>query len=87
MFDDPARAYFLTALVRRRLNLEKTTIWTAYPNLGLLSDDRKRCVVFHHGHFVEPMYILMSTLKTMLFPGSRIPLGDLESGSRELRLD
>ena len=49
------------------------TIQTAYPNFGLLSADRKRCVVFHHGHFVESMYYLMSTLKTMFFPDSRIP--------------
>ena len=74
MFTDPVRSYFLTALVRRRKNLKNTTIWTAYPNFGLLSGDRKRCVVFHHGHFVESIYILMSTLKTMLFPDSRIPI-------------
>jgi len=74
MFSDPARAYFLTALIQRRNNLKEMTIETAYPNFGLLSDDRKRCVVFHHGHFVESMYFLMSTLKTMLFPGSRVPI-------------
>jgi hypothetical protein len=73
MFTDPTRAYFLTALVRRRSNLKNMTIQTAYPNFGLLSKDRKRCVVFHHGHFVESIYRLMSTLKTMLFPDSRIP--------------
>ncbi|MGO8761857.1 MAG: metallophosphoesterase [Desulfobaccales bacterium] len=73
MFSDPTRAYFLTALVRRRPNLHGMTIQTAYPNYGLLSADRKRCVVFHHGHFVESIYHLMSTLKTMFFPDSRIP--------------
>ena len=73
MFSDPTRAYFLTALIQRRNNLKKMTIETAYPNFGLLSEDRRRCLVFHHGHFVESMYFLMSTLKTMLFPGSRIP--------------
>ncbi len=74
MFSDLTRAYFLTALIQRRPNLKKMTIDTAYPNFGLLSDDRKRCVVFHHGHFVESMYFLMSTLKTMLFPGSQVPI-------------
>jgi hypothetical protein len=73
MFTDPVRAYFLTALIQRRPNLQGITIQTAYPNFGLLSDNRKRGVVFHHGHFVESMYILMSTLKTMLFPDNRIP--------------
>ncbi len=70
---DPVRSYFLTALVRRRPNLKGLTIETFYPNYGLLSADRKRCVVFHHGHFVESIYRLLSTLKTMLFHGSWIP--------------
>jgi Calcineurin-like phosphoesterase len=74
MFSDPTRAYFLTALIRRRNNLQTMTIETAYPNFGLLSEDRRRCVAFHHGHFVESIYSLMSTLKTMLFPGSRVPI-------------
>jgi hypothetical protein len=44
----------------------------AYPNLGLYQDFGK-CVVFHHGHFIEPLYTLMSTLRTMLFPGREKP--------------
>jgi UDP-2,3-diacylglucosamine pyrophosphatase LpxH len=73
MFSDPVRSFFLTALIQRRHNLADMTIQTFYPNFGLLSKDRKRCVAFHHGHFVESIYRLMSTLKTMLFTGSRIP--------------
>lgn len=73
MFTDPVRSYFLTSLIQRRANLKQMTIQSAYPNFGLLSDDRKRCIVFHHGHFVETIYKLMSLLKTMLFPGTRIP--------------
>ena len=34
----------------------------AYPNLGLLDDARRRCVVLHHGHYIDPIYRLMSTL-------------------------
>ncbi len=73
MFSDPVRSYFMTALIQRRPNLKQLTIQTAYPNFGVLSQDRKRCVAFHHGHYVESIYHLMSTLKTMLFTGSRIP--------------
>jgi hypothetical protein len=73
MFSDPVRSYYLTALVQRRPNLKNLTIETYYPNFGLLSPDRKRCVVFHHGHFIESIYLLMSHLKTMLFKGSSIP--------------
>ena len=73
MFSDPVLSYFLTALVRRRPNLKKFTIPTYYPNYGLISSDGKRCVVFHHGHFVESIYRLLSTLKTMLLRGTWIP--------------
>jgi UDP-2,3-diacylglucosamine pyrophosphatase LpxH len=34
----------------------------AYPNLGLLDASRRRCVVLHHGHYIDPIYRLMSTL-------------------------
>ena len=63
-------SYFLTSFIRRRSDLKqsKRTIETAYPNLGLKRDDGKKIVVFHHGHFTEDMYLLMSTLRTMLFP-------------------
>lgn len=73
MFTNPIRSYFLTTLIRRRSDLNEVTIQTFYPNFGLLSEDQKRCVVFHHGHFVESIYFLMSILKTMLFPDSWIP--------------
>ena len=39
-----------------------------YPNLGIMSDDGDRVIVVHHGHFTEPLYRLMSTLKAALFP-------------------
>ena len=34
----------------------------AYPNLGLLDKFRRRCVVLHHGHYIDPIYRLMSSL-------------------------
>jgi Calcineurin-like phosphoesterase len=73
IFTDPVPAYFLTSLVQRRPNLSSMTIQTAYPNYGLLSQDRTKCVIFHHGQFIESIYLLMSILKTMLFPSSEIP--------------
>jgi hypothetical protein len=33
-----------------------------YPNLGLLDAARQRCVVMHHGHYLDPMYRVVSTL-------------------------
>ena len=41
---------------------------TVYPNFAVLDRDRGRCVAFHHGHYVEPIYSLMTTFKKMLFP-------------------
>ena len=62
---------FLTTLVHRRF--PKIVIEIAYPNLGLLNQDSSRCVVFHHGHFLDPLYRLMTTLRTLAFPERREP--------------
>jgi UDP-2,3-diacylglucosamine pyrophosphatase LpxH len=75
--DDAPRvhAYFLSRLVRRyeHLGEKDFEISVAYPNLGLLGDDGRKCVVFHHGHFIESLYRLMSTLKTLVFPDRAVP--------------
>jgi hypothetical protein len=71
MFFDSAEellpAYFLTNLVQRHPHLKNTEIKVAYPNYGLRSEDGNRCVVFHHGHFIESIYQLMSSLQRLLF--------------------
>lgn len=81
--DDPNRvpSYFLTSLVQRYDHLKKWTISIAYPNFGLLSEERKRCIIFHHGHFIEPLYQLISTLKTLIFPHRKMPsiIWDIEA--------
>jgi len=64
--------YFLTRLVQRFEHLKDMEVHTAYPNYGLLSEDRRKCVIFHHGHFIESMYQLMSTLRKLIF-GTRMP--------------
>jgi hypothetical protein len=38
----------------------------AYPNLGILSENKEKCVIIHHGHFVESKYYIMSKLKADL---------------------
>lgn len=35
---------------------------TYYPNMGLRSDDGKRAVVMHHGHFIESTYKMLSII-------------------------
>lgn len=73
VFTNPVPSYFLNRLVQRRPNLKDLTVETAYPNFGVLSPDGRRAAIFHHGHFVEPLYLLMSTLKTMIFPDRPMP--------------
>ncbi|NIR43589.1 MAG: hypothetical protein GWN99_19335 [Gemmatimonadetes bacterium] len=43
-------------------------IVVAYPNLALLDGSERRCVLFHHGHYVEPVYHFFSKLLRWLFP-------------------
>jgi hypothetical protein len=74
------RSYFLNELMHRYSHLEHFTIYTAYPNFGLTRGDR--AVIFHHGHFVESIYHLMTTLKNMIFPSLRktpLTVDDLEA--------
>ncbi len=74
-------AYFMTKLIQRFSHLKEAIITTAYPNFGLLNSDGKRCILFHHGHFVESIYQLMSTLKTLIFPDRQMPkhIWDIEA--------
>lgn len=74
-------SYFLNGLIHRQAHLKDMDIETAYPNFGVLSPDGRKCVIFSHGHFIEPLYVLMSTLLTMLFPANQMPVDvwDLEA--------
>jgi hypothetical protein len=67
--------YLLTKLVQRYPHLRKSgfAVHTAYPNLGLYREDGSKCVIFHHGHYIEPLYQLMSGLKNLLFPERELP--------------
>jgi hypothetical protein len=69
------QAHFLTTLVQRHPGLaeRKFEVKAAYPNFGLLSRDTQNCVIFHHGHFVESLYKLMSIAKTLIFPDREMP--------------
>ena len=49
-------------------HLKDKQIKVFYPSLGLKSPDGKKCVIVTHGHYTEPIYQLMTTLKEILFP-------------------
>lgn len=70
---DQVPSYFLTKLIKRYDHLKNFTITTAYPNFGLFREDTQRCVVFTHGHFIEPLYQLFSTVRSLIFPNRDKP--------------
>ncbi len=68
-------SYFLDKILKRRSKLDieekyklrdNILIKIAYPNFGILSKSKDKCVVIHHGHFVESKYYIMSKLKADL---------------------
>jgi UDP-2,3-diacylglucosamine pyrophosphatase LpxH len=65
--DRSVAAELLTALAHRASEQSDMDLQTVYPNLGFVSDDGRRAVVVHHGHYVESMYTLMSTLNLLMF--------------------
>jgi len=69
----PVRSHFLTSLVQRYAHLKDTVIWTAYPNFGLFDDERQKGVIFHHGHFAEPIYQLVTTFMNLVFADRQQP--------------
>ncbi len=66
-------SYFLTRLVNRFDHLKDFVITTAYPNFGLFREKDQKYVIFHHGHFIESLYELMSTFSNLLFPDREGP--------------
>jgi len=64
--------HLLDTLARRR-GLERVSFITAYPNLGLVSKDERRAVIFTHGHFAESIYTMVTRLMTILFPQRIVP--------------
>lgn len=64
----PLVGFFLSRLIRRHDHLKDFKVEIAYPNLGIHDEARSRAVLFHHGHFIEDLYKLMSLLADLVFP-------------------
>jgi len=65
--------HLMTTLLRRRPHLKEAVVEVVYPNYAMFSDDGQRCVLITHGHYIESIYSLMSTLNTMIFPDRQKP--------------
>jgi hypothetical protein len=66
-------SYSLSSIVRRYTHLGRFTIKTAYPNFALFQESTRKSIVFHHGHYVESLYHLMTTLTDLIFPKRKHP--------------
>ncbi|MHC5056078.1 MAG: metallophosphoesterase [Planctomycetota bacterium] len=73
LFAGHVTSRFLNALIREHAKLPDVSFLTAYPNFGVKNEEGTKAVVFTHGHFVEPLYYLMSTLKTNMFRDRQEP--------------
>jgi len=76
MFDkgDPKKiveSQLLTQLAQQYA--DKIVVATAYPNYAIMREDEQKCIIFHHGHLIEQIYRIMSTLKTWIFPEREKP--------------
>jgi UDP-2,3-diacylglucosamine pyrophosphatase LpxH len=73
-------SFFLSNLVKRTGKLQDFEINIAYPNLGLIDSNKKRCAIITHGHFIEWIYLLMTETINLLFPDRKQPINiwDLE---------
>lgn len=76
MFVQPQReSALLTTLMcgYEHLNREHASVTVAYPNFGVVSSDGERGIAFHHGHFIESFYRLLSELRWLIEPHLRDP--------------
>lgn len=63
----------LTLILRQQSGLAEASVHIAYPNLCLLAPQRNRGLLLHHGHYIDPLYRLMSTLTGILSPTLPMP--------------
>jgi len=82
---DPVPCYLLDTLMNRYEpkyeNGAPPRFLVVYPNFGVRSADGQKCVIFSHGHYIESIYRLMTTVRSTLFPDRSEPdlIWDLES--------
>jgi hypothetical protein len=58
----PVRDRFIEILATRGEADTGVTVVQSYPNLGLVTGAGDRAVILSHGHFIEPLYRMMSLL-------------------------
>jgi UDP-2,3-diacylglucosamine pyrophosphatase LpxH len=84
LFEAPyIECHLLTALVQMypHLKAKNVLINTAYPAFAVQHEQKDKCLIISHGHYIESMYSLMTVLDEMIFPDRVKPslFQDLES--------
>ncbi len=62
---EPVRDRFVEILANRAEPATTVSVVQSYPNLGLVDGTGDRAVILSHGHFIEPLYRMMSVLDTV----------------------
>ncbi|WP_051203248.1 metallophosphoesterase [Hugenholtzia roseola] len=83
MFDNSegVPVFFLNKLLQRREAYKSLKVSALYPNMGIKTANGQKAIIFSHGHYIESIYMLMTELKTMIFPDRRKPeqIWDIEA--------
>jgi hypothetical protein len=69
VLDDP----YLGHVLKRHAATAHCSVTASYPNYALHDASSDRAVVFHHGHFIEAIYSMISGLRTVMFAGMQRP--------------
>ena len=70
---DPWTAPLLEALIHREPELRDVRCTRSIPTSRSWTTNGTRAVVFHHGHYAESLYRLVSTITGMMFPDRKKP--------------
>jgi UDP-2,3-diacylglucosamine pyrophosphatase LpxH len=82
MFSPPViESAFLTILLQCYPHLKDASVKVSYPAHAVLNEQNNKCIIFCHGHYIESMYSLMTSLRDDIFPDRINPetLGELET--------
>lgn len=58
-------------------NIHEVKVRCYNPNFGIINEDQSKSIIFHHGHYVESMYRMMSKLQQVLSNTPQINLNAL----------
>jgi UDP-2,3-diacylglucosamine pyrophosphatase LpxH len=64
---------FLTILLQCYPHLKDASVNVSYPAHAILDDSKNKCIIFCHGHYIESMYSLMTSLRDDIFPDRSNP--------------